>query len=65
MTLTATIIALEAGERFSDGKQRVTLRFSGCDPLFNEIRFADDGQFKRGQRLTVEITEAEVEATCQ
>ena len=36
--MKATIVGIESGSKFTDGEQRVTLRFEEADPVFREIR---------------------------
>ena len=36
--MKATIVGIESGSKYTDGEQRVTLRFEEADPMFREIR---------------------------
>ena len=36
--MKATIVGIESGSKYTDGEQRVTLRFEEADPVFREIR---------------------------
>lgn len=53
ISLHATVIDLHDGSQFTDGKDRVTLRFDGGDEPWNKLRFrAPEGAHLR-QRYVV------------
>ena len=51
--MKATVIRVESGDIFTDGKERVTLRFDEADTSYNELRVPNRYDWPLGYRLTV------------
>jgi len=61
--MKATIVGIESGSKYTDGEQRVTLRFEEADPVFREIRVPQSALGPISMLLDTEIKVTMAEIT--
>ena len=61
--MKATIVGIESGSKYTDGEQRVTLRFEEADLVFREIRVPQSALGPISMLLDTEIKVTMAEIT--